>query len=344
MKTTQRIVAGCMAAAVSFSAGFARAAVEDHLAAALLAGAAVGQQGSSGSIFSGFSNGQAPAPSDPFAARGVPAAAAPGTNGVTRLPPTGNDAPPSGDDRYVQPAGFTAPQTGTGSGQSFMAPLNNGNTNGTVVSGLQGGPLPPPGTRAHSDFMLRQARLCLAVQDVRRALRDGCRGPAGPIRYAANEDCPDRVEAAIAKFAEISRLDRGSEENRRTYARMWVEQAQDLMQWGEWEPAERLAMLAVEQRVTYGPFDAKPDELLRRIAAMREMNRPLGGPRPASRPLVPSGARPVAGNGDPNAIGPSQAATAASGHPHAKHPRRPGRRAAPPGGVDVPPTRCHAHL
>ena len=61
------------------------------------------------------------------------------------------------------------------------------------------------------------------------------------FRYAPNEDSPDRVDAAIAKFVEISKLDRASEENRRTYARMWVEQANDLMQWGEWEQAERLA-------------------------------------------------------------------------------------------------------
>ena len=30
--------------------------------------------------------------------------------------------------------------------------------------------------------------------------------------------------------------------------------------------------------MTYGPFDGKPEELLRRIAAMREMNRPAAGP------------------------------------------------------------------
>ena len=59
-----------------------------------------------------------------------------------------------------------------------------------------------------------------------------------------NEDSPDRVDAAIAKFVEISKLDRASEENRRTYARMWMEQAQDLMQWGEFEQAEKLASLA----------------------------------------------------------------------------------------------------
>ncbi len=296
MKTTQRLLVGWMAVAMSFSAGFARAAVQDQVAAALLAGAAVGQQGSSGSIFSGFSNSQ-PAPNDPFAARGVSApAAAPGTNGVTRLPPTGNDAQPPGDDRYVTPAGYSAPQTVTVGGQPFSAPAYTGNNSGTVVSGNQGGPLPPPGTRAHSDFMLRQARLALAVTDVARARGLVAQARQDQIRYAPNEDSPDRVDVAIAKFAEVSRLDRASEENRRTYARMWMEQANDLMQWGEFEQAEKLAALASDQRVTFGPFDAKPDDLLRRIAAMREMNRPVG-----SMPVE-------ANNAGPSAVGPSQAA------------------------------------
>ena len=76
--------------------------------------------------------------------------------------------------------------------------------------------------------MLRQARLAAwpwatfaAHQDMVAAARQD------QIHYAPNQDSPDRVDAAIAKFVEISKLDRASEENRRTYARMWVEQAQD---------------------------------------------------------------------------------------------------------------------
>ena len=51
-----------------------------------------------------------------------------------------------------------------------------------------------------------------------------------------------------------------------------------MLQWNELEQAEKLAEMAAQQRVTFGPFDAKPDDLLRRIAAMRERNRPVGPP------------------------------------------------------------------
>ena len=95
-----------MAVAMSFSAGFARAAVQDHVAARLLAGAAVGQQGTR--VRSSRASATAsPRPTIRSRPAASPrAAAAPGTNGVTRLPPTGNDAQPPGDDRYVTPAGY----------------------------------------------------------------------------------------------------------------------------------------------------------------------------------------------------------------------------------------------
>jgi general secretion pathway protein D len=283
-----------MAVAMSLSAGFAHAGLQDRMAAALLASAAVGQ-GGPGANFSGFSNGQAAGPNDPFAARGVSAAAAavPSANGVTRLPPT-NAAPPSDDDRYGN-AASAPPQQVTVSGQNFTVPTYTGNTNSTVVSGLQGGYIapqpatPPAGNRGHSDAMLRQARLALAVGDAQRAHNLVMQARQDQIRYAANEDSPDRVEAAIAKFAEISRLDRVSEENRRTYARMWMEQAQELIQWGELEQADKLAAQAADQRVTFGPFDPKPEEISRKIAALRERNRPMGPPPADSGNAVPAG-------------------------------------------------------
>ena len=58
MKTTQRNLIGCMAVAMSLSAGFAHAGLQERVAAALLTSAAVGQQAGSGSIFSGFSANQ----------------------------------------------------------------------------------------------------------------------------------------------------------------------------------------------------------------------------------------------------------------------------------------------
>ena len=149
--------------------------------------------------------------------------------------------------------------------------------------------------RAHSDGLLRAARLALAVGDVRRASDLVTMARQDQIRYAANEDSPDRVEAAIAKFVEISRLDRANEENRRAYARMLMEQAEALLQWGELDHADKLVSLAVDQRVTYGPFDVKPDELSRRIAAWRQQAHPAS-------------VAPVdGGNSMPGAVGASQA-------------------------------------
>ena len=88
--------------------------------------------------------------------------------------------------------------------------------------------------------------------------------------------------------------------------------------------------LAVEQRVTYGPFDAKPDDLLKRIAALRQQNNPAG-PR-----LIDDR---YAG---PNAVGPSLA-----GRQQAVELMRQIRAALAaqtnrPGGSPLPATRCPA--
>ena len=175
-------------------------------------------------------------------------------NGVTRLPPTAGSRSRPAADRPLcgdspDPAG---PQRARQTGSA------------------------PGGNRARSDALLRSARLALAVTDVRRAGDMVAQARQEQIRYAPNEDSPERVEAAIARFVEVSRLDRSTEDNRRTYARMLMEQSEALLQWGELEQADKLAALAVEQRVAYGPFDAKPEDLLRRIAALRQQNNPAG--------------------------------------------------------------------
>ena len=188
----------------------------------------------------------------------------------------------------------------------------------------------PGGNRARSDALLRSARLALAVTDVRRASDLVAQARQEQIRYAPNEDSPERVEAAIARFVEVSRLDRSTEENRKTYARMLMEQSEALLQWGELEQADKLAALAVEQQVTYGPFDAKPEDLLRRIAALRQQNNPAG-PRQIDTAIA-----------GPNAVGPSLA-----GRQQAVELMRQIRGALAagqiaPGGIPLPPARCPA--
>ena len=262
MKTTQRILVGWIAVAMSISAGFANAGLPDGLAAALLSGAALGQQGGPGSIFSGFSSNPTPPPSDPFATRGVAAGQqqAADNNGTTRLPPVAAAQPPAWPDQ-------------------------NTATSAAV----------PGGNRAHSDALLRAARLALAVTDVRRAADLVVQARQEQVRYAANEDSPERVEAAIARFAEVNRLDRSMESNRKVYAKMLMEQSEALLQWGELEQADKLAALAAQQRVVFGPYEVKPEDLLTRITALRQQNNPAG-----PRQIDPRFA-------GPDAVGPSMA-------------------------------------
>jgi len=265
LKTTQRILVGWIAIAMSISAGLASAGLPEGMAVALLGGAALGQQGSSGSIFSGFSSSRPVLPNDPFAARGAIPAQSTDANGATRLPPTDGPQLPVADDRSA----------GAGS---------------AVQQGMV-----PGGNRAGSDALLRSARMALAVTDVRRASDMVVQARQEQIRYAPNEDCPERVEAAIARFVEVSRLERSTEENRKTYARMLMEQSEALLQWGELDQADKLAALAVEQQAVYGPFDAKPEVLLKRIAALRQQNNPAGPRQIDNR------------HAGPNVVGPSMA-------------------------------------
>ena len=76
-----------------------------------------------------------------------------------------------------------------------------------------------------------------------------------------------------------------------------MEQAQDLIQWGELEQADKLALLAADQRVTFGPFDPS-----RRRFRWND-RRPA-----ASRTARWSAARPTVGSPVPAGLGPSQAA------------------------------------
>jgi general secretion pathway protein D len=317
LKTTQRILAGWIAVAMSLSAGFANAGLPDGLAVAWLGGAVLGQQGGSGSIFPGFSSSPAAPPADPFSARGAAPAPNGDASGVSRLPPTGGPAAPA-------QAAIVNPTTGVAS------PLYFGNTNGTAVPGVQtgtsatpaqagiftqdtsipfnqgsyalavpqGGPVNPApgGNRTRSDGLLRLARLALAVTDVRRASDLAAQARREQIRYAPNEDNPDRVDQAIARFTQVKNLDHASPEYRKAYTNSLMEQSEALLQWGELDQAERMAGVAVEQRVAYGPYEPRPEDLLKRIAALRQQINPAG-PRPIDDRYA-----------GPNAVGPSLAA------------------------------------
>ena len=133
------------------------------------------------------------------------------------------------------------------------------------------------GDRARSDALLRAARRALAVEDVRQAADFVAQAKRLHVRYAPADDCPEKVDAAITKYLEVRSLDKRSEANRRAYARMLMEQAEALLQWGEIGPAEQLAVVAARQQVAYGPMEARPEDLLRRIGSLRQQNDSAAG-------------------------------------------------------------------
>jgi len=131
----------------------------------------------------------------------------------------------------------------------------------------------PGAYRVTDDSPLRKARLALAVGDVRRAAEFVRRARATKVNYRPLDDTPEKVEAAMQKHRELSELDKNTEAYARAYARSLMEQADALARWGEYDEAERLADHAAGMRITYSPFEQKPQDLLRRIASSR---RPMG--------------------------------------------------------------------
>jgi general secretion pathway protein D len=152
--------------------------------------------------------------------------------------------------------------------------------------------------RPGNDSPLRVARLALAVGDVRRAGDLVQQAKALRINYQPLDDTPERVEAAIRKYQDLSSLDKNTEAYRRAYARNLMEQSDALVRWGEPDEAERLAGRAAGMQITYGPFEAKPQDILERIAAARRQ-----GGRPTAPPSSPPGFADAASGLAPSASG-----------------------------------------
>ena len=102
------------------------------------------------------------------------------------------------------------------------------------------------------------------------------------LNYQPFDDTPEKVEAAIQKYQDLSALDRTTETYARAYARTMMEQADALVRWGELDPAEQLALRAARLNIAYSPFEQKPRELLERIANLRRQRAPRAGGGPAS--------------------------------------------------------------
>ena len=146
---------------------------------------------------------------------------------------------------------------------------------------------------SHTNDLLRAARRALAVGDVRRAASLAIQARSQQASYGPLDDSPDKVEAAIRKYQEVTAQQGNSEAYRRTYARMLLEQAAALLRSGDHDEAERLATQASRQQLTYGPFEAKPEEMLARIAAARRQDRKSATPPSSETPAAESAAAPM---------------------------------------------------
>jgi general secretion pathway protein D len=134
----------------------------------------------------------------------------------------------------------------------------------------------PANARAQSDELLRSARRALAVGDVRRATELVAKARQLQVRYSLADDSPEKVEATIGRFNEVNAQGKNGEASRRNYARLLMEEADALFTWKEYDLAEQLARTAEQLPVTYGPLEAKPEDLLKRIAAERRGSRSAG--------------------------------------------------------------------
>ena len=124
-----------------------------------------------------------------------------------------------------------------------------------------------------SDKLLLAARRTLATGDVRRATEAVAQAKAMAVHYDFTEDNPTKVEAAIYKFNELLQRpagERSGESYRRRYAELQMQQADDLLRWHEFDEAERLVNEAQRLGLNYGPFEASPEMLQKRIADARK--------------------------------------------------------------------------
>ncbi|MCE5269543.1 MAG: hypothetical protein LLG00_16830, partial [Planctomycetaceae bacterium] len=169
-------------------------------------------------------------------------------------------------------AAYTTTQPGQGDIRAPGSPAAAGMMPGT--------PTPGAAVSMSNSSPLRAARLALAVGDVRRAQEYVNRARAMQVNYQPSDDTPDRVEAAVRKYQELSGLDKSTEAYSRGYARSLMDQADGLARWGEYAEAERLADRAANVHIVYGPFEQKPEELLQRITAARRQDAARGAAMP----------------------------------------------------------------
>ncbi|MCA9232014.1 MAG: hypothetical protein KDA57_15305 [Planctomycetales bacterium] len=133
-------------------------------------------------------------------------------------------------------------------------------------------PLPkqsPASPRQLSDSSLLAARQALAYGDVARAERLLLNAKQQQVAYAPNEDSPERVAKAIAELQQLMASKDDSPSWRQGYAKFLVAQASELVQWGDYEAAERAANEAGALGAGFEPGALTPAAVLAQIEALR---------------------------------------------------------------------------
>jgi len=264
--------------------------------------AAAGTVARPSQLFSPFSLGKKdhPTPTDPFleARADRPEVAA----GIRPLPDPGQVARAANFDPYNPVRAREYPSTSAAPFRPMSAPPMSEPPGTITVSdepssvlakgyGVAPATTTRSGAAGSSDF-LRQARLALAVGDVRRATSFVEQAKAQRRTYGPLDDTPEKVDLAIERYRDLDARRENTEMFRRAYAKMLLDQAGALIRTGDLGEAERLANEAARQQVTYGPLERKPDDLLGEIARRRHHGTGFGGSR--TSPVVPAGAEFVA--------------------------------------------------
>ena len=234
--------------------------------------------------FSPFATGASAPGADPFAGR-LPDAArtaggSAGSVDLRQVVPPGDSAAPS-PVRRLPPDDARAPLATSG---AAVPPAGSDGDLPPALAGLR--PAVPAGSAAQAEGrqLLLEARRALATGDTRRA--------AGLVQQARNlqarfdplGDTPDRVESEIRRFEDVTARRGQSEADRRAYARMLMDHATALLAGGDTALAEQLAQEAARQQLSYGPMEQKPEDLLRRIGALKQQGAaPLQGAAAGSR-------------------------------------------------------------
>ncbi len=265
MKSSHRIIAGCVAVLFCISATVVLGAAPTGSASVLIATGALGQSGASAD--SGQGGGRSLVPrflrrrdatpsTDPFTAAG---------RGLATNPPIPSPT--------TSPAGAPSPAETPSTATALVALPPSARP---IV-----GPTSNADVKTRSNRLLLDARKALAYGDTKRATELVNQAKAIGVSYGPHDDSPSKIEETLNNYNGLmqQRPANGSTlAFHRSHARLLVEQARGLMQWREFDEAERLAREAEKLPVTYSPFDKSPKDVLAQINTARRRTSPSATP------------------------------------------------------------------